>query len=76
MVSEHRLTPGGHFVMVSHDAFAAMELSTGDFAELLGRLGGAKSGKLLLAGILEKIHQKLPAGEVVPGLLAVLSEKK
>lgn len=76
MVSEHRLTPGSHFVMVSDDAFRAMELSTGDFAELLGKLGTAKGGKLLLAGILEKIHQKLPAGEVVPGLLAVLSQKK
>jgi hypothetical protein len=76
MVSEHRLTAGSHFVMVSHDAFSAMELSTGDFAELLGRLGSAKTGKHLLAGILEKIHQKLEAGEVVPGLLAVLSEKK
>ena len=76
MVSEHRLTPASHFVMVSHDAFSAMELSTGDFATLLGRLGAAKTGKHLLAGILEKIHQKLPAGEVVPGLLAVLSEKK
>jgi hypothetical protein len=75
MVSEHRLTQGSHFVMVSHDAFSAMELSTGDFAALLGRLGSAKSGKHLLAGILEKIHQKLEAGEVVPGLLAVLSEK-
>lgn len=75
MVSEHRLTPGSHFVMVSHDAFSAMELSTGDFAALLARLGSAKTGKHLLAGILEKIHQKLEAGEVVPGLLAVLSEK-
>ncbi len=75
MVSEHRLTQGSHFVMVSHDAFSAMELSTGDFAALLGRLGSAKTGKHLLAGILEKIHQKLEAGEVVPGLLAVLSEK-
>lgn len=76
MVSEYRLAPGSHFVMVSDDAFSAMELSTGDFAELLGKLGASKSGKLLLAGILEKIHQKLPAGEVVPGLLAVLSQKK
>lgn len=76
MVSEYRLATGSHFVMVSDDAFSAMELSTGDFAELLGKLGAAKSGKLLLAGILEKIHQKLPAGEVVPGLLAVLSQKK
>lgn len=75
MVSEHRLTPGSHFVMVSHDAFSAMELSNGDFAVLLSRLGSAKTGKHLLAGILEKIHQKLEAGEVVPGLLAVLSEK-
>lgn len=75
MVSEHRLTQGSHFVMVSHDAFSAMELSNGDFAALLGRLGSAKTGKHLLAGILEKIHQKLEAGEVVPGLLAVLSEK-
>jgi len=76
MVSEHRLTQGSHFVMVSHDAFSAMELSTGDFAALLSKIGAAKTGKHLLAGILEKIHQKLEAGEIVPGLLAVLSEKK
>lgn len=76
MVSEHRLTQGSHFVMVSHDAFSAMELSTGDFAVLLSKIGAAKTGKHLLAGILEKIHQKLDAGEIVPGLLAVLSEKK
>jgi hypothetical protein len=53
-----------------------MELSPDDFAELLARLGKARTGKILLAGILEKIHQKLAAGETVPGLLAVLSEKK
>ncbi|HNN00887.1 MAG TPA: hypothetical protein PKG67_10555 [Turneriella sp.] len=75
-VAEHRLTPGSHLVMVSHDAFSAMELSAADFAEVLSKLGSARSGKILLAGILEKIHQKLPAGETVPGLLAVLSEKK
>ncbi len=75
-VAEHRLTPGSHLVMVSHDAFSAMELSTTDFAEVISRLGSSRSGKILLAGILEKIHQKLPAGETVPGLLAVLSEKK
>src|SRR5690606_38321157 len=45
MVSEHNLTEGSHFVMVSHDAFRAMELSNGDFAALLGKLGTAKSGK-------------------------------
>lgn len=76
MISEHRLAPGSHFVMVSHDAFSAMELSAADFAGVLGKLAAARSGKHLLAGILEKIHQKLPAGETVPGLLAVLSEKK
>lgn len=76
MISEYRLKENSHFVMVSQDAFSAMELSHSDFAELLGRMSGAKSGKLLLAGILEKIHQKLPAGETVPGLIAVLSEKK
>jgi hypothetical protein len=76
MITEHRLTPGGHFVMVSNDAFSTMELSPDDFAELLARLGKARTGKILLAGILEKIHQKLAAGETVPGLLAVLSEKK
>jgi len=76
MVSEHRLTSGSHFVMVSGDAFNAMGLATGEFAMLLGKLGSVRSGKHLLASILEKIHQKLAAGEVVPGLLAVLSEKK
>ncbi len=76
MISEYRLKENSHFVMVSQDAFSAMELSHSDFAALLGRMSGAKSGKLLLAGILEKIHQKLPAGETVPGLIAVLSEKK
>ena len=75
-VAKHRLTPGSHLVMVSHDAFSAMELSAADFADVLSKLGSARSGKILLAGILEKIHQKLPAGETVPGLLAVLSEKK
>jgi hypothetical protein len=34
MISEHRLTAGSYFVMVSHDAFSAMELSSGDFAEV------------------------------------------
>lgn len=76
MISEHHLKENSHFVMVSQDAFSAMELSHADFAALLAKLSGAKSGKLLLAGILEKIHQKLPAGETVPGLIAVLSEKK
>lgn len=76
MVSEHRMQAGGQFVMVSQDAFSAMELSHADFAELLGKLGATKKGKFLLAAILEKIHQKLPAGETVPGLIAVLSEKK
>lgn len=76
MLSEHRLTPGSYFVMVSHDAFSAMELSSGDFAEVIGKLSASKSAKLLLAGLLEKIHQKLPAGETVPGLIAVLSERK
>lgn len=76
MISEYRLKENSHFVMVSQDAFSAMELSHTDFAALLGRMSAAKSGKLLLAGILEKIHQKLPAGETVPGLIAVLSEKK
>ena len=76
MISEYRLKENSHFVMVSQDAFSAMELSHNDFAALLGRMSAAKSGKLLLAGILEKIHQKLPAGETVPGLIAVLSEKK
>jgi|GEM_PF-2703021 len=75
MTSEYRLKENSHFVMVSQDAFSAMELSHSDFAALLGRMSAAKSGKLLLAGILEKIHQKLPAGETVPGLIAVLSEK-
>lgn len=76
MTSEYGLKENSHFVMVSQDAFSAMELSHSDFAALLGRMSNAKSGKLLLAGILEKIHQKLPAGETVPGLIAVLSEKK
>lgn len=76
MISEYRMKENSHFVMVSQDAFSAMELSHADFAALLGRMSGAKSGKLLLAGILERIHQKLPAGETVPGLIAVLSEKK
>lgn len=75
-VTPHALAAGSHLVMVSHDAFSAMELSASDFAEVLSKLGSARSGKILLAGILEKIHQKLPAGETVPGLLAVLSEKK
>lgn len=75
-LDEHHLTAGSHFMMVSHDAFRAMELSSADFAEVLAKLGGARGGKRLLAGTLEKIHQKLPAGETVPGLLAVLSEKK
>jgi len=75
-VAEHRLTPGSHLVMVSQDAFSAMELSAADFADVLSKLASARSGKILLAGILGKIHQKLPAGETVPGLLAVLSEKK
>jgi hypothetical protein len=75
-VAGHSLTRGSHFVMVSQDAFSAMELSAADFAQVIAKLGSARSGKILLAGILEKIHQKLPAGETVPGLLAVLSEKK
>ncbi|MBS0619143.1 MAG: hypothetical protein JSR44_13220 [Spirochaetes bacterium] len=70
-----RLAERSHFVMISHEAFGAMELSKEDFTALLGKIGGAQGGKRLLAGILEKIHQKLPAGEVVPGMLAVLSEK-
>jgi hypothetical protein len=76
MISEHRLTPGSYFVMVSQDAFSAMELSSGDFAQVISKLAASKSVKLLLAGLLEKIHQKLPAGETVPGMLAVLSERK
>ncbi len=76
MISEHRLTSGSYFVMVSQDAFSAMELSSGDFAQVISKLAASKSVKLLLAGLLEKIHQKLPAGETVPGLLAVLSERK
>lgn len=76
MISEHRLSADSYFVMVSHDAFSAMELSSGDFAEVVGKLSASKSAKLLLAGLLEKIHQKLPAGETVPGLIAVLSERK
>lgn len=75
-LASHSLTPGSHFMMVSHDAFRAMELSSADFADVLAKLGGARGGKRLLAGTLEKIHQKLPAGETVPGLLAVLSEKR
>ncbi|HRP69856.1 MAG TPA: hypothetical protein PLY93_10030, partial [Turneriella sp.] len=75
-LSQHTLAEGSQLVMVSHDTFSAMELSTDDFADILAKLSEGKSGKLLLAAILEKIHQKLDAGETVPGLLAVLSEKK
>ncbi|MBV6492397.1 MAG: hypothetical protein LDLANPLL_00390 [Turneriella sp.] len=74
-IATHSLVEGSQFVMVSHDAFRAMELSTVDFAQMLEKLSDGKKGKHLLAGILEKIHQKLDAGETVPGLLAVLSEK-
>jgi len=74
-LSTLRLSERSHFVMISHEAFSAIELSKEDFAALLGKIGGAQGGKRLLAGILEKIHQKLSAGEIVPGLLAVLSEK-
>lgn len=75
-ISPHRLAPHSQLVMVSHDAFSAMELAAADFAEELSKLAQGRSGKFLLAGLLEKIHQKLPAGETVPGLIAVLSEKK
>lgn len=74
-IEEEPLSATDQLIIVSHDAFAAMEVSAEDFAEILGRIASTKRGKHLLSGILEKIHQKLPAGETVPGLIAVLCGK-
>lgn len=74
-IEEEPLAATDQLIIVSHDAFAAMEVSAKDFAEIVSRIASQKRGKHLLSGILEKIHQKLPAGETVPGLIAVFCGK-
>ena len=76
MVHGHDLGERSHFIMISHSTISALEISLEDFAsQMLSSLSNAKTARNILLGLLDKIHQSLPAGETVPGLIAVFSEK-
>ena len=76
MVHGHDLSASSHFIMISHSTISALEISAEDFAsQLLSTLTNRDTARNILLGLLDKIHQSLPAGEIVPGLIAVFSEK-